>query len=84
MSLWFKPVKPKLIFVTGIQLVPHSEHGVVPLEKLICERCTEKYLSTSTAVVEILGVYHNRVQKRTVRKTYRVHNFRPGGTYTYH
>ena len=81
MYLWFKPAKPKLIFITGIQQVPHREHVSVPLEKLICECCTEKYLSTSTAIVEILGVYHNRAQRKILRKTYRDHNFRPGGTY---
>jgi hypothetical protein len=37
MYLWFISAKPKLIFITGIQLVPHREYGAVPLEKLICE-----------------------------------------------
>jgi hypothetical protein len=84
MYLWFKSANPKSIFITGIQLAPHREHGAVPLEKLICECCTKKYLSTSTANVEILTVYHNRAEKRTVRTTHRIQNSRPGGTYTYH
>ena len=67
MYLWFKPAKPKLIFITEIHLVPHREHGTFPLEKLICECCTEKYSSTSTAIIAILAVNSNRAQKRTVR-----------------
>ena len=71
MYLWFKPAKPKLISITEIQLLPHKEHG-------------EKYSSSSTAIIEILAVNHNRAQKRTVWTTYRVQSSRPGGTYTYH
>ena len=67
MYLWCKPTKIKLIFITGIQLVPHREHCTIPLEKPKCECCTEKYPSTSTSTVDIPAAYHNTAQKRTVR-----------------